>query len=64
MAKSWTLALLEYAKLNLEADLSDLISVDQVNSKKIDVYVASVKQIVLPVSFMVIDESIINIPGL
>ncbi len=40
----------DYARLNLETDLSDLFTSDQMNSKKIDVYVASVKQTVLPVS--------------
>jgi hypothetical protein len=41
----------DYARLNLEIDISDLFTGDQMNSKKIDLYVASVKGIVLPVSF-------------
>jgi hypothetical protein len=40
----------DYARLNLETDISDLFTGDQMNTKKIDVYVSSVKAIVLPVS--------------
>lgn len=50
LAKSWISTLYDYSRLNLETDLSDLIPGDQLNSKKVDVYMASVKQVVLPVS--------------